>query len=352
MDGFSNPRYNLNFLFLLPVTHILCIYIIHTVHYTNRIAFVVKNLKNPFFEAAYNGCLEESKLQSLLLLQNNNKSPNNNNDDLEQTISCDYYAPDTVIENAAAGQMQNDILESILTNTTRYYHGVAISPFDPERSRPYINKVMEAGIPVVTYDTDASTSKRMVHIGTDNTAFGEMLGKVLLQFAPLGGTYGTLAGFPAPNILERVKGLQHFLNGTTWKYEGPEHGVDGQGLSDTSIGALRNLMEDYPTITALVPVVGWPMLNVERWKEFAVEFNDLTFVAGDASPSQIELLEMGYANGLVGQLPSEMGRQSLSEYASCHAVWLRKKEKGTLCCFHELFLETLYLPVKLFPFLL
>lgn len=320
--------------------------------YYLRVAFIVKNLQNPFFEAAYEGCKEEAILQTRRTSGGSTSTTTLGSK--PPTIYCDYLAPDTLVENTAAGQLQNDILLQIIQNTTTssttsssshgdgtstgtkyYYDAVAISPFDAEGSTPYINQVMEAGIPIVTYDTDAIHSKRIIHIGTDNTAFGEMLGKVLLQFAPLGGTYGTLAGFPAPNIAERVQGLQNFLNGTTWTYAGPPDGVDGKGSSNTSIVALRDLMEDHPDINALVPVVGWPMWNVQGWKEFATEFNDLTFVAGDASPSQIELLELGYADGLVGQLPSDMGRQSLSELK--HIIIYRHKETGSFPAFFFVF---------------
>jgi ABC-type sugar transport system substrate-binding protein len=45
------------------------------------------------------------------------------------------------------------------------------------------------------------------------------------------------------------------------------------------------------------------------WKDFVDENRHLniTLVSGDAMPNQLEFLSRGYAQGLVGQLPYQMG---------------------------------------------
>jgi ABC-type sugar transport system substrate-binding protein len=178
-------------------------------------------------------------------------------------------------------------------------------------------------IEVVTFDSDSKQSERKLHIGTDDLAFGDMLGKVLLQLEPKGGDYSVITAFPSQNLVARVKGLKNVLDGTKWNYFGPEKGVNGKGSRSESLLAMSQILDDhhskYPNPGdrppfAIVPVGAWPMLDTEGWKEFNKKDEDTTLICGDAFLSQIEMLKLDYVAGLVGQLPAEMGRQSVSKF--------------------------------------
>jgi ribose transport system substrate-binding protein len=68
-----------------------------------------------------------------------------------------------------------------------------------------------------------------------------------------------------------------------------------------------------PDLGAIVPVGGWPMFAPDGWRNFVdgfkadVDSKALALVVADTLPVQLELLEEGYAHGLVGQRPYEMG---------------------------------------------
>ena len=51
---------------------------------------------------------------------------------------------------------------------TQKVDGIAIGPCDSEALTPYIDQAVEAGIPVLCFDTDAPNSKRVGYVGTDN----------------------------------------------------------------------------------------------------------------------------------------------------------------------------------------
>lgn len=63
------------------------------------------------------------------------------------------------------------------------YDILSIGPSDSDALTPYIDKAVDAGIPVLCFDTDAPDSKRIGFVGTDNyeagRALGEELGKAL-----------------------------------------------------------------------------------------------------------------------------------------------------------------------------
>ncbi|HVT26781.1 MAG TPA: sugar-binding protein, partial [Lacipirellulaceae bacterium] len=75
-------------------------------------------------------------------------------------------------------------IEDLLTRGT---DGIAISPIDPENQVETINKAA-AQTNLVTADSDAPHTNRLVYIGMDNYRAGLMCGKTLRDAMPDGGT--------------------------------------------------------------------------------------------------------------------------------------------------------------------
>jgi len=87
--------------------------------------------------------------------------------------------------------------------------GIAIATSDPTAIAPTIEKAMAKGIPVITLDTDAPQSKRLVYIGTDNYSAGKIAGLVMSDLLGIKGgkvTIGT-GSLTAMNSLERMRGF-------------------------------------------------------------------------------------------------------------------------------------------------
>ena len=90
--------------------------------------------------------------------------------------------------------------------------GILISVADAAVLQPQIDAAINAGIPVITIDSDAAGSRRLFFIGTNNLQAGELGGKRLIE--KLNGKGNvlvfTLAG--QPNTEERLKGLKDALS--------------------------------------------------------------------------------------------------------------------------------------------
>lgn len=188
--------------------------------------------------------------------------------------------------------------------------GISVAVLDEEITGAAIRKVMDAGIPVVTFDSDAASSGRLAYIGTDNYAFGSELGKVLLQLRPEGGEFGSITA-NGPNLFTRLQGLRDRLEGSDWieAAESPKYCNHNIGL------AIEQMSEfgENPNIAAIVPVGGWPMFdqNTTSYMAYVDANPGITNVCADAAPVQLELMAKGYADGLVGQEPYVMGEQSM-----------------------------------------
>ncbi len=86
--------------------------------------------------------------------------------------------------------------------------GILISVSDASVLTPEINAAIDAGIPVITIDSDAAGSRRLYFIGTNNLEAGRLGGRRVVE--KLGGkgnvVFFTIAG--QPNTEERLKGFK------------------------------------------------------------------------------------------------------------------------------------------------
>jgi len=256
---------------------------------TYKFAIVPKAMNNPFFDVARDGCLKRAKELG--------------------NVECIYKGP---VEHEPATQAQ--IIQDFVTQKV---DGLAISVADVAAMTKSIEAATAAGIPVITFDADAPSSKRIAYIGTNNKDFGLALGKQLAQLKPEGGKYAIVSGGPgAKNLAERVDGVRESLKGTKWvEVQGsPTFCNDDPALAIQQMADLRTAT---PDLGAIVPIGGWPMFAPEGYKAFVnknkkdIDAGKFTLVVADTLKMQLELLRDGYSNALTGQRLFEMGEECM-----------------------------------------
>jgi ribose transport system substrate-binding protein len=254
-----------------------------------KFVVVPKAMNNPFFYFARDGCLKEAKALG--------------------NVECVYKGP---IEHEPATQAQ--IIQDFVTQKV---DGLAISVADTASMTKSIEAATAAGIPVITFDSDAPGSKRIAYLGTDNKEFGLALGKMLLKLRPEGGKYAMVSGGPgAANLAERVDGVREALKGSKWvEVSGsPTFCNDDPVLANQQMDDLATAT---PDLAAIIPVGGWPMFAPEAYQKVAskhkkdIDAGKFTLVVADTLPVQLQFLRDGLANALVGQRPFEMGEKSM-----------------------------------------
>ena len=249
-----------------------------TIWSQRRYVLIAKQTNNPFFTDVNSGCQVQAEIKEAI---------------------CDFRGTEDPLPEEQA-QLMRDIIEEGGVD------GIAISVLDADVMTPVINAAVAAGIPVITYDSDAEDSDRSAAIGTDNFAFGEELGKVLTQLNPLGGYYG-IVSHTSPNVVIRDHGVRERLAESKW-VEVDYSPLNGDDQSERSLERMYEFAKD-DRIQAIIPVGGWPMFgDFDDWKNFVTSNPNLTLVVGDSLPIQVDSLNQGYVNGLVGQLPYQMGQ--------------------------------------------
>jgi ribose transport system substrate-binding protein len=100
---------------------------------------------------------------------------------------------------------QNQILENL---ASQGYDGIAVSAIAPNDQVPVLDKVA-AKTKLITFDSDAPKSKRLLYIGTNNYEAGKALGGEIVKLLPNGGKMAVFVGtLSADNAAQRLKGIE------------------------------------------------------------------------------------------------------------------------------------------------
>jgi ribose transport system substrate-binding protein len=105
---------------------------------------------------------------------------------------------------------QNQILQNL---SSQGYDSIAVSVIAPNDQIGVLNKVAEKSH-LLTFDSDAAKSNRLLYIGTNNYAAGKALGAQIVKLLPKGGKIAVFVGtFSADNAAQRLKGIVDAIAG-------------------------------------------------------------------------------------------------------------------------------------------
>jgi ribose transport system substrate-binding protein len=92
--------------------------------------------------------------------------------------------------------------------------GIAVSPIQAEAFASVIDEAIDKGTPVITFDSDAPTSKRLAYIGTNNYDAGQKAGEAAVKLFPSGGNLVAFVGnMSADNARQRYQGFVDAVKG-------------------------------------------------------------------------------------------------------------------------------------------
>jgi len=192
----------------------------------------------------------------------------------------------------------------------------------------------EAGIPVITWDSDVlekDKGMRIAYVGTKNYDIGVNLAKIVQKIKPEGGSICIQSGgAAAANHNERMQGIRDTLSGASGTTPPGERltGQNGWTESDgcplytdddfpRSVQQMEDILAKYPDLDAFVPTGGFPQFIPQAYRRGATKYKDridsgsLALVVADTLPVQMDILKDDLSLGQVGQRPFEMGYQAM-----------------------------------------
>jgi ribose transport system substrate-binding protein len=204
-------------------------------------------------------------------------------------VKIEWRAPDT------ADQLkQKEILESFITQRV---DGIAISALNGDFLTDTINRAIDAGIPVVTWDSDAPKSKRIAFYGVDDFDSGRIMGQEAIKLLNGQGTVAIITSVGATNLQRRLDGVRDALS----KAPGIQI-VEVYDIKEDVVRCAEIIATGtrrYPDLSAWIAVGGWPVFT--RNALAAVDPAKTKVISFDTVESGLALLREGKVQVLLGQ---------------------------------------------------
>src|SRR5207244_1135199 len=151
---------------------------------------------------------------------------------------------------------QKEILESFIT---QHVDGIAISCLNGDFLTDTINRAIDAGIPVVTWDADAPKSKRIAFYGVDDLAAGRILGEQTVTLLGGKGKVAIITSVGAVNLQRRLDGVREILA------RHPEMPiVETYDIKEDPVRCAEIIASGtnrYPDLAVWISVGGWPVFT-------------------------------------------------------------------------------------------
>ena len=208
--------------------------------------------------------------------------------------------------------------------------GIAISPIDAKNQTPFINEAAKR-THVITHDSDAPDSDRLVYIGMDNYDAGRMCGQLVKEAIPKGGKVAIFVGrLEQDNARKRRQGVIDELLGRSKdanRYDAP--GQEIKGDKYTVVATLtdqfdraraksnaEDMMSLHPDLACMVGLFAYnPPLCLEALRSQG-KLGQVSVVAFDEQEGTLQAIKDGHCHGTVVQNPYEYGRQSVRVLAA------------------------------------
>ena len=197
--------------------------------------------------------------------------------------------------------------KTIQTNINARPDGLAIACLAPASDIPIINEAVNAGLSVITFDTDAPDSLRQLYIGhpgdyQDGYDLAEFLAKRIDYQGKVGILSGTLA---APNHLGRVRGFRDGISQfreIKIVFERPDNDEMEKAVAYTG-----NALEVHPDIKGFFCCNASNPIGCARTIKEAGKTGQVHIVGMDDMPETIQFIKDEVIDGIKMQRQWEIG---------------------------------------------
>lgn len=145
-------------------------------------------------------------------------------------------------------EQQIRIMEAMIK---QHVDAIAISPVNSTALTPIINQAVAAGIPVVTFESDAPQSERSAYVGADNYETGQLLAKTISELLGHKGMIFVENGIEETLSMEqRLQGFLDYLH-----HESSIVVLDvrhNQGNENKAMEDIESMIEAHPHFDAMV----------------------------------------------------------------------------------------------------
>lgn len=224
------------------------------------------------------------------------------------------------VKTVYTGAPQYDINQEVTTMQqviAKKPAGILVTSINAEAMTPVINQAVAAGIPVISFDSDAPSSNRYAYLGTSNFEAGQKAADFL--GAKLNGS-GQVAVVSTPgelNLDQRVQGFQSELKA---KYPGinvvaVENGNSNQIQTAQVVGTL---LQKYPNLSGIFATEADEGTGTSTAVQEAHKTGAIKIVSFDTDKATLQAIQNGQITATVAQGTWNMGFWGLMDAFAIH----------------------------------
>jgi ribose transport system substrate-binding protein len=245
-----------------------------------RYFLVTTNVKLPYWRSAGNGFIQEAE---------------------QWKLRADFVGPDTYDPKAELEEFR----KAVQAKPT----GILVSAADANLLKDEIDKAIAAGIPVLTIDSDAPSSKRLFFIGTNNYQAGVSGGNRLAKEMQGKGNVVVFTMPEQANLQDRLRGYRDALEAH------PQikitQVIDIKGDPVVAFDTVNQMLgKERDKVNAFV------CLEAQAGKEVATvldnnKVKDKVVIAMDTDPDTLDWIKKGVIAATISQKPYTMANVGL-----------------------------------------
>lgn len=239
-------------------------------------------------------------------------------------ISVDVRMP-----SQATAVEQKRVVEDLLTSGI---DAIAISPLDVENQIDWLNGIADT-VPLITHDSDAPSSRRLMYIGMDNYSAGRMCGELIREALPDGGNVMLFIGrleqdnskYRRQGVIDELLGRERDIDfyrsqSDVWDPVEGEIAAAGytilgtltdQGKPEVAQAKAEDAISTYPEMNAMVALFGYNLPACYQALVKAGKLGVVKLIAFDEDDTTLQAIKDGTCAGTIVQNPYLYGYESV-----------------------------------------
>lgn len=206
------------------------------------------------------------------------------------------------------------VLEQVIA---RKPAGIAVTAIDPESLVATINKAVEAGIPVVLFDSGAPKSKAYSFLGTDSYNAGAMAAVKMAELIGTDGEVGIIVHSNQLNINERMTGFKETVE-SKYPLMRIVSIADGKANELISERKALEMMEAYPNLKGIFVTEANGGVGVGRAVKDSGKVGQVRVISFDTDKGTLDMVKEGTIAATMAQGTWNMGYWSLMHLFHLH----------------------------------
>jgi simple sugar transport system substrate-binding protein/ribose transport system substrate-binding protein len=220
------------------------------------------------------------------------------------------FGVDAQMIGPSGGNPADQVAELQTLINQKQIHGLAVSSASNDALKPVIAQAHDAGIPIISFNTNNPESKQMGFVGQDLVASGRSLAKELLGVlkGKTGKVVVTSVDSGAGWSNDRFSGFQEGLKDSGLQIVGP---VNTGNEPSAAYNTIESTMAAQKDAIALVSLDCCSFTAGAKWLQQSGNAGKIYSVGFDVQPQTVEYLKSGVVDLTISQAPAEQGYQAV-----------------------------------------